>query len=158
MNVDKGYKRQNGNSRQIDETAVIGGHSQGLRQCNTQIHKDIVKIAGPANGHSRHGEGVLQNQIPADDPSPEFPQGYIAIRVGTAGNGHHSSEFGITESRTATGDSSNNERNNQCRTGIIRSCHPCQNEDPCPYDGPNPQHCQAKGSENAVHTAVLLGF
>ena len=39
---------------------------------NKMFGQDIAEIPGPADGHGAQGQGVFQNQIPADDPGPKF--------------------------------------------------------------------------------------
>lgn len=72
LHVDQGDDPDDGHSRQIDEAPFFRRRNEFFRQSQSQIGQDIAEIAGPADGHGAQGQGVFQNQIPADDPGPKF--------------------------------------------------------------------------------------
>ena len=53
-----------------------------VRQFDSGQPKQIVEIAGPANGDSDRGNAVLENEVPAGDPGQEFSQRGIGVGIG----------------------------------------------------------------------------
>ena len=54
-------------------------------------------------------DGVLEDQVPADDPGDEFAHGGVGVGVGAAGDGDHGGEFGVAEAGEAADDGDEDE-------------------------------------------------
>ena len=56
-------------------------------------------MSRPAHRHRRRAQGVLEHQVPADDPRHELAERHVRIGVGRAGDRHGGGELGIAETR-----------------------------------------------------------
>ena len=72
-------------------------------------------MGGKAHADAHVAEGVLQNQIPADDPCDEFAEGGVGVSVGRAGDGNHGGQFGVTEPGEDADDGYQHQRESQRR-------------------------------------------
>ena len=73
----------------------------------------------------RHvGEGVFEDQVPADDPRHQLAERGVGVGVGRAGNGNHRREFGVTEAGETAHDGDENQRQRQRGScaGTARKC------------------------------------
>jgi len=58
---------------------------------------------------NRHvGNGIFENEVPADDPRDEFAHGGVGVRVGAACDGDHCCEFGVTDRSKGADDGHQN--------------------------------------------------
>src|ERR1019366_5807978 len=55
----------------------------------------VVQVGGEAHGHRHVADGVLQDEIPADDPGHQFAEGGIGVSVRAAGDGDHGGQLGV---------------------------------------------------------------
>ena len=63
-----------------------------------------IDVRRKTHGDRHVGNRVLQNQIPADDPSHQFSKRRIGVCVRASGDGDHRSEFGVTQARETAND------------------------------------------------------
>jgi len=75
------HGQTNKDGREIEEGSTLGpdtmvedegGGAKSGGDVQAEIMKEFDGIAGPANGDSRRGEEVFEDQIPADDPGQKF--------------------------------------------------------------------------------------
>ena len=59
--------------------------------------EQIDNMGGKTHADRHVRAGVLQDQIPADDPGDQLAQRGVGVGVGRAGNGNHRGQFGIAE-------------------------------------------------------------
>ncbi len=69
-----------------------------------------LDMRGKANADAHVGEGVFEDQIPADDPGDEFAEGGVGVGVGGTGDGDHRSQFGVAEAGEHADDGDEDER------------------------------------------------
>src|SRR6266446_2393227 len=67
------------------------------RHYDTKVAEERNDVTRPANRNGNCPDGVLQNQVPADNPSEQLPQGGVAVSVGAAGHRDQRSEFAVTQ-------------------------------------------------------------
>ena len=84
-------------SVQVKYIAVSGGELR--RQMEMQLLQQAYEVSRPTGSNGGRAEGILEHQVPADDPSHQFAQGGIAVGIGGAGNGDDGCELGIAEPR-----------------------------------------------------------
>ena len=90
---------------QILQTAgKEGRRDPAQRGMNAEpIHQsDNVRRETHADGHV--GEGVFQDQVPADDPRNQLAHGDVGVGVGAAGDGDHGGQLGVTEAGKTADD------------------------------------------------------
>ncbi len=66
-------------------------------------------MGGEADGDAHVGEGVLEDEVPADDPGDELAHDGVGVGVGGAGDGDHAGELGVTEAGETTDDGDEDE-------------------------------------------------
>ncbi len=94
------------------EGKVGGGEPLGI-EVDAEPVEQIDDVRGEADGDAHVGEGVLEDEVPADDPGDEFAEGGVGVGVGGAGDGDHAGEFGITEAGEAADDGDEDERESE---------------------------------------------
>ena len=72
--------------------------------------------AAKPDAHAHVAEGVLENEVPADDPRDQFAHGGVGVGVGRAGDGNHRRELGIAEAGERADDGDQHQRKRQRRT------------------------------------------
>src|SRR5581483_1146285 len=83
----------------------------------TERLKQAVYIGREADGNGHVGDGIFEDQVPANDPSDEFAERRVRVGVGAAGDGDHGSQFGIAKAGKAADDSNQEERERDSRSG-----------------------------------------
>ena len=75
----------------------------------------LVEVARPADGDGRGGEQVLEQQVPADEPGQEGPEGRVGVGVGRAGGRDHRGQLRVAERGQPGGDPGEDERDDHGR-------------------------------------------
>ena len=86
------------------------------------VHQ-IDDMRGEAHAHAHIAEGVLEDQIPADDPGHQLAQRGVGVGVGRAGNGNHGGQFGVAEAGEGADDGHQHQRKRQGGTGAGTAGH-----------------------------------
>ena len=84
-----------------------------IEEAAAQLHE----VTGPADGHGHVPDGIFQDQVPADDPGDDLPEGGIGVSVSRPGDGNHGSQFAVTKSRKSAGHRGHDEGKNHGRPG-----------------------------------------
>ena len=61
-------------------------------------------------------EGVLEDEVPADDPGDQLAERRVGVGVGRPGDGDHAGELGVAEAGEGADDSHQHQRHRQRRT------------------------------------------
>ena len=69
-----------------------------------------LDVRGEANADAHVGEGVFEDQVPADDPCDQFAERGVGVGIGRAGDGNHRGEFGVAEAGKDADDGNKDER------------------------------------------------
>ena len=85
-----------------------GGEPFGV-EMDAEPVKQIDEVRSEADGDAHVGEGVFEDEVPADDPGDELAHDGVGVGVGGAGDGDHAGELGVTEAGEATDDGDENE-------------------------------------------------
>ena len=94
------------------EREVGGGEPLGV-EVDAEPVKEVYDVGGEADGDAHVGEGVLEDEVPADDPGDELAESGVGVGIGGAGDGDHAGEFGITEAGEGADDGDQDEREGQ---------------------------------------------
>ena len=70
---------------------------QPPRQMNVESAEQRTEVAAPRDRHRHVTDGILKDQIPANDPRDQLAQRSVRIRVCAAGSRNHRGQLGITE-------------------------------------------------------------
>ena len=80
------------------------------------VHQsDRVRRESDADRHV--GEGIFEDQVPADDPGDELAQRGVGVGIGGAGDGDHRRELGVAEPGEAADDGDEHEGEGERRSG-----------------------------------------
>jgi hypothetical protein len=67
-------------------------------------------VRGESYADAHIGEGVFEDEVPADDPGDQFAEGGVGVGIGRAGDGDHGSELGVTEAGEDADDGDEDQR------------------------------------------------
>ena len=129
----------------------------GRGQLDTEIAKQADEVATPSGGDGGGAEGILEHQIPADDPGKNFAESGIAVGVGRSGDRNHGRKFGIAKSGENAPDSGENKGEYDGGTGMQCRRGTGNDENASPDDGSDTERNQVGGPEGPPQT-VLTGF
>ena len=76
---------------------------QSVRQAHAEKGEEVLKIVRPPVGDGRRGDGVLEDEVPADDPRDQLAERGVGVGIGRSGDGHHRGELGVAERREDAG-------------------------------------------------------
>ena len=80
-----------------------------VRNSQPEPIEHAIGVLAPGDGDRRRGDGVFENQIPADDPRDQFAHGRVRVGVGAAGHRDHRGELGVTETGKGAADAGDDE-------------------------------------------------
>ena len=75
----------------------------------------VDQVRGESHAHRHVADGVLQDEVPADDPGDQFAHGGVGVGVGAAGDGDHRSQLGVTQPGEGADDGDQHQRKRQRR-------------------------------------------
>ncbi len=78
-------------------------------------------MSAEAHADAHVAEGVLQNQVPADDPGHQFAQSGVGVGVSRAGDGNHRGQFGVAKPGEDADDGHQHQRKRQRGAGAWTS-------------------------------------
>ena len=93
----------------------VGGRDPHERRMDAEPVEQIDDVGGEADADAHVGEGVFEDQVPADDPGDQFAEGGVGVGVGRAGDGDHGGDFGVAEAGEGADDGDQHQRKRQGR-------------------------------------------
>ena len=127
------------------------------RQIDAECMEEGNHVRRPTDGDGGRADGVLQHQVPADDPGDPFAQGRVGVGVGAAGHGNHAGEFAVAQAGERAADSGHNHGNGDRGTGVLRGGNARQGEQARADDGADSQRDQVARTERSLEM-VLTTF
>ena len=131
------------------------------------VHPDeferLVEILAPRNRHGRSTHGILEDQVPADDPGDELAHRGVRIGVRAAGDRDHRGEFGVAKPGEGTANACHHEGDRDRwaraigdgRSGPDEEARADDGADAEPDQRPRPQRTFQSGLAGALgHQAV----
>ncbi len=91
--------------------------------------EELDQVARPADGNSGGREQIFEHQVPADEPRHAFAERRVRVRVGAAGDGNHGGELGVAQPGEDAADAGDNERQHNCRSGVLGGGEAGEHED-----------------------------
>ena len=125
---------------QVDAVPVAGARcaEHPGRQVGAQLGDQEAEVAGDADRHHRHDGGVLQQQVPADEPADRLAQHGVAVGVGRAGLRDHAGELRVRQRGGGAGQARDQERHQHGRTGGLVGHRAREREDAGADDAADP--------------------
>ena len=121
----------------IEDEFLARSKRQPRRYADTKILHKAEDITAPSGGDGSRTEGILQDQIPADDPGENLAECGIAVGISRTGDGNQGCEFRVAESGENAGDSSQDERKHNSRPGIFCGGRASKNKNSGANDRPD---------------------
>ncbi len=92
---------------------VGGGEPLGV-EVDAEPVEQVDDVGGEAYADAHVREGVLEDEVPADDPGDELAERGVGVGVGGAGDGDHAGELRVAEAGEAADDGDEDEREGEC--------------------------------------------
>ncbi len=129
-----------------------------MRQMDMEEREEILEVVGPAVRDGGGGHGVLENQVPADDPGKQLAERRVGVGVGRARDGHHGGKFRVAQGGENARDSGDDEGQHQRGAGAIVRRDARQDEDAGADDGADAEARELDGTEDAAQAIVAVKF
>ncbi len=160
-----GHDRHDDDRRQIHDAlrahempGLVHDGRTGERRWKLQpeFRHHALEIARPAVRDGRRPDGVLEDEVPTDDPGEQFAERGVRICVGGACHGHHRRKLGIAQRREDTGDARHDVRQHERGSGHVVGGRARRDKNPRADDR---AHAEARELNRAQHAAqpVLTG-
>ena len=100
--------------------AASGTIAYGIRRPNAFEH--LVEVLAPRDRDRGCADGVLEHQVPADDPRDQLAHRRVGVGVGAARDRDHRRELGVAQSGEGAAEAGDDEGQGDRRTGAVGDC------------------------------------
>jgi hypothetical protein len=111
-------KRLEGRIGRGEQHLAISVH-QPRGQGDTGAREEGDEVAAPGDGDGNVPHGVLEDQVPADDPRDDLAERGVGVRIGAPGLRDHRRQLGVAERREGAHAAEQDERDDERRTGAV---------------------------------------
>ena len=101
----------------LEAAGEVGGGDPAGGGVDAEPVEEVHYVCREAYGHAHVGAGVLEDEVPADDPGDELAEGGVGVGVGGAGDGDHGRELGVAEAGERADDGDEDERDGEGGAG-----------------------------------------
>ncbi len=108
---------------------ALGAADIHSRQRDADAGQQLLHVAAPADGDGHRADGVLEDQVPADDPGEELTHRRVGVGVGAAGDRNHRRELGVAQRREAAGEAGDQIRHHDGGARLVGGRGSGQDED-----------------------------
>ncbi len=141
---------------------------QPRRELDPEAGEQRREVAAPGNGDRDVADGVLEDEIPADDPGDQLAERRVGIGVGAARLRNHRRQLRVAQAGERADAAEEEERENERRAGAVaddvavRQHLACRGgadrgEDPGADHRADGQHDEIAGAEHPLEAALLAG-
>ena len=113
----------------------IGGRDPLERGMDAEPIHHVEDVGGKADADAHVGEGVLEDQVPADDPGHQLAHGDVGVGIGRSRDGDHGGHFGVAEAGEGADDGDQHQRERQARAGAGTAVQRGVEDDPVDEGG-----------------------
>ncbi len=155
-----GHAQAQHDGHDVDHVPVSGarGSEHPVRQAPAEGSDQEVDVLRHTDRDHRHDRGVLQQQVPADEPADRLAKCRVAVGVGRPGLRDHPAELGVGERRTGAGDAGDDERDGDRgpggRAGVALGHRAREGEDACSDDRAETDRGQLPQADAALQVAL----
>ena len=142
----------------IEHQGLTARAGELRRNPDAKILQEAEHIATPAGSNRRGTEGVLQDQIPSDNPGEDLSQGGVSVGIRGAANRNQGGELCIAESREGAPGTGQHEGKHDCGSGILSGGGARQHEDAGSDNGADSQRHQVHRPEHSSQAGFALLF
>ena len=162
---DRGDDEHRGNvqpgARGYDGIGAGAAIERGLRQRGRQMQAELRQqtrhVARPPDRDGSDRKGVLQNQVPADEPGKDLAERGMCVGVRAPRHRNHRGELRVTECHERAAAAGDDEREHQRRAGLVGRGGARQHENAGPDDGADSEGRQAHYGECAPELRLRAG-
>ena len=104
-------------------------------------------MARPTDAHRRGTGGILEHEVPTDDPGDDLTHGGVRVGICAARDGHSGSHFGVTETGERASNADDSHRDHHGVPRVERRGLTGQHEDAGTDDGADAEGDQIQGAE-----------
>src|SRR6476660_3415130 len=90
-----------------------------VRYLHPEPVEDPIRVLAPGDGDGRRGYGILEDQIPSDDPGDQLAHRGVGIGVSAAGERNHGGKLGVTKTGKCAAEAGNDEGENDGWTRTV---------------------------------------
>ena len=123
-------------------------------EVDAELLEQADQVAGPADAHRGGAGGVLEDEIPADDPGHQLTHGCVGVGVGAAGHRHGAGHLGVAQAGERAGDPDQDHRDPHCRPGMQRRRLAGEHEDPRADDGADAERDEVQGAQGPLQRVL----
>ena len=116
--------------------------------------QDFAEVARPADGHGGGGDGIFQDQVPADDPGDQFADARVGIAIRAAGAADGAGQLGVAQGGEGAGGTGENEGQHDGRAGMLGRDHAGEHEDARADDAADAEHGQVESAKAAFQAGI----
>src|SRR5262249_51610235 len=120
--------------------------------------EEVLEVMRPAVRDRRGADGVLQDQIPADDPGEDLAERRVRVDVRRAGDRDHRGELRVAERGEDAGRARHEEGDDDGRAGDVVRGDAREHEDAGADDGADAEARERDGTEGAPEALVAVRF
>ena len=124
-----------------------------IRHRCPEKREHLVEVLAPCDGDCCGADGVLEDEIPTDDPRDELTHRHVRVRVRAAGDRNHRRELGIAQARERAADAGDDEREGDRRAGAFGDGRRRSHEQAGADDRADAQCDESPGPECALEPA-----
>ena len=111
---------------------------QPERHLQVKDLQQLDEVIGPAGRDGAGAHGVLQREIPSDNPGENFAKCRVGVGIGAAGEGNHGSKLSVAETCEGAAQPRQDEGKHETRAGVMGP-QAGKDEDTCANDGAHSQ-------------------
>ena len=127
------------------------------RQVDTELADQEPEVPGDADRDHGHDRGVLQQQVPADEPAGQLAEHRVPVRVCRTRLGDEPGELGVREGGRRTGHPRHQEREHHRGPGGLVGHGPGEGEDAGADDAAHADRGELPQAEGPGQLTLVLG-
>ena len=114
----------------LESCGEIGGGDPHEGHVNAEPVEEVDDVRGEADADAHVGEGVFEDEVPADDPRSKLAECGVGVGIGRAGDGNHGREFGVAEAGEGADNGDERKRERECRSSSGTAGHGGVSDEP----------------------------
>ena len=122
-----------------------------------RLVQQAQEVARPRRADRHRSEGVLQDEVPPDDPGDELAHRGVAVGVGRTRDRDHRRHLGVADAREGAEDAADHEAVDDARAGVVRRGGARQREDARADDRADAQHREVERRQRALELPAGVG-
>ena len=160
-NQQRGEQEEDDDGRDIDDAMHAADGiclERGMTPLIGDVHahhlERLVEVLAPRDRDRRRADGVLEHEVPADDPGHQLAHRRVRIGVGAAGDRDHRRELGVAEAGEGAAEAGDHEREGHRRTGALGDRRRGPDEEAGADDGADAEGDQRPRPEGALEAGL----